>query len=301
MNPKITVSIALLILSGLLLASCALPGTPGGAAQTGATPTVGPTTPPTATPTRAPTRTPLPTATPTLSPEQASLAAAEQAARAYFSALETGEYEAASNLVSNFSLVVFGMTRGDAASALAKLRAGGAKWSDLEIGETIQAGETTCLVPVSYTLAGLDKDGKETSQTVEETWPFRLENKQMRYNWNNLVEFHTLDVPAQTLNGVTVKPVQANRFTDRFQLVLLIQNRTNNPVVFGQVNEILATFYFDGEAIQAEQTQTVFNPLRTVPDYKLEVKGSFERFPDSVEIRKWKNYDVPPWFTFQLQ
>lgn len=299
MNLK-TPALTILLLAVLLFTGCAFPAG-SRPAQQGAAATNAPTALPTITSTRAPTRTPLPTATPTLSPQQTSLAAAEAAARDYFANLSSGDFKAASELVSNFSLLVFGMTRGDVAAALAQQRAAGSKWSDFEITDAEMLDENTSQVHVRYQLAALDKDGSETSQTVSEAWPFRLENGQTRYNWNNLVDFHTLDVLPQTLNGVTVKPVQANRFTDRFQLVLLVQNRTNAPVVFGQVNEILATFYFDGQPIQAEPTQTVFAPLRTYLDYTLQVKGSFARFPESVEIRKWKNYNVAPWFTFQLQ
>ena len=78
--------------------------------------------------------------------------------------------------------------------------------------------------------------------TKDELWPMRFENGAWRYNWNNLIDFRTLDARSQTMNGITIMPVQINRFSDRVQLAMLVQNRTNETIVFGQVNEILGTF-----------------------------------------------------------
>ena len=149
-----------------------------------------------------------------------------------------------------FSLMVFEMTRGDAACALQKQKLDGARWSGLQVTETQPFDEQTMLVHVTYTLTV-----KEQPEARDELWPMRLENGAWRYNWNNLIDFRTLEAPAQTTNGVTIMPVQINRFSDRIQLVLLVQNRTEDAVVFGQVNEILGTFHFGDQAVVAEKTQ----------------------------------------------
>ncbi len=273
-----------------------------------------------------PTRTPLPSPTATKDPVQARAEAAAAAVQEYFGALEAQDFEKAAGLLSEFSLMVFEMTRGDAASELALSRAEGTTWSNLETGEITPFDENTVLVQVQYNRTGkptptatnppkgsaAEKTATaaattasaataEPGEPVDELWAVRLENGEWRVNWKAIIDYHTLDVAAQTLNSVTVKPVLARRFPDRIQVVMLVQNRSNQPVVFGQVNEILGTFYFAGQAIEAEQIQKVFNPLRSVPDFTLEVKGAFAEYPDTLEMRRWKNYNVKPWFTFQLK
>jgi hypothetical protein len=308
MNTKMIRTSLIMLLALLLLAGCQLSRRLSPTSQTAASAQLTPvSTVQTLTPLPRPTKTPLPAPTATQDPLKVQAELAETRVKEYFSALEKQDFEKAADQVSTFSLTVFDMTRGDAVSFLGQQRADGTAWSDLEVVETTPADQQSQLVHVKYTLAGktVAKDAKagattETKDTRDEVWVVRLEAGDWKINWNNLIDYRTLDVDAQTLNGVTVKPVQANRFPDRIQLVMLVQNRTNAPVVFGQVNEILGTFYFSGQAIEAEKLQFVFNPLRSVPDFKLEVKGSFTTYPDSVEIRKWKTYNVKPWFTFQL-
>ncbi len=105
---------------------------------------------------------------------------------------------------------------------------------------------------------------------------------------------------AQDVGGVTVLPVQMNRYSDRIELSLLVQNRTNEGVVFGQVNETLGTFYFDGQPVVARETRWILNPNRSVPSQP-RGKSLVHKFPEMIEIRKWKSYQVEPWYVFQLQ
>jgi len=59
-------------------------------------------------------------------------------------------------------------------------------------------------------------------------------------------------------------------------------------LVFGQVNETLGTFYFDGQPVVARETRWILNPNRSVPSATLEAKVLYTKFPEMIEIRKWK-------------
>ena len=291
--------LSILLLASLLLSGCQMmvgQSGSGGTQPVQAADSTATLAAPTETALPTATRKPRPSATPTQDVAKVNAQQAEQAARDYFAALESGAVEPAADQLSTFSLMVFGMTRGDAASALQKQRLDGARWSGLQVTETKPFDEQTMLVHVTYTLTV-----KEQPEARDELWPVRLENGVWRYNWSNLIDYHMLQVTAQTTTGVTVKPVQINRFSDRIQLVMLVQNRTEAGVVFGQVNEILGTFHFGDQAVVADKTQIVLNPLRSVPDFKLEAKGLWEQYPEAIEIRKWKTYNVKPWYVFQLQ
>jgi hypothetical protein len=131
-------------------------------------------------------------------------------------------------------------------------------------------------------------------------WPVRLEAGQWRYNRGNLVDYHTLDVDAQTTAGLTIQPQQLLRYSDRLRLVFLAQNGTNEPISLGQPSEVEAAFYFGGKAVEMEKRWLVFDRLRSYPQAEIELSGWYPSYPEKVEIRRWKNYTTPPWFTFNL-
>ena len=253
--------------------------------------------------TTVPTETEEPTAT--VDPIQRELNAAEMVVASYFETVVDGDSQAAADYLSRFSLVVFEMTRDDAVEVLQNRKTNGEKWSDLEIKDAELFTDDTVLVSVAYTSASpIEEDDAEEGAMltvpVEEVWAVRLENNEWLVNWNNLIDFKTMSATSQTINGVTVLPTELLRFTDHMELQMLIQNRNNEAVVFGQTNETLGTFYFGNETVVAENTRCILNALRSSPDCVLKIDGLYVEYPDQVEIRKWKNYDVDPWYTFLL-
>jgi hypothetical protein len=253
--------------------------------------------------TAVPTETEEPTAT--VDPVQQELKEAELVAASYFEAVMNGESDAAADYLSRFSLVVFEMTRDDAVEVLQARRADGEEWSDLEIKDVELFTDNTVLVSVAYTRSTPveDEDAEEgamLSVPVEEVWAVRLENDEWLLNWNQLIDFKTMSASSQTINNVTVLPTELLRYTDHIELQTLIQNRSRETVVFGQTNETLGTFYFGKDAVVADDTRCILAALRTNTDCVLSIQGLYEEYPEQVEIRKWKNYDVDPWYTFLL-
>ena len=137
--------------------------------------------------------------------------------------------------------------------------------------------------------------------SVDEWWPIRLESGQWRYNRNNLIDYQTLDVPVQTTAGLTVKPRQIARYTDHLRLTLLVQNQTNEAIVFGQPNEVMATFLFGDKPVETRNTRLIFEPHRSYPDTAIDLQGMYETFPDGIILRKWKGLQVKPWFEFRFE
>lgn len=225
---------------------------------------------------------------------------AVQAVQEYAAALQAGDFKAAAELLSNFSLLAAGMTRSEAGDEL-QARMAREQWSRFQVRGSRPFDARTTLVQVSYTVETTDpKSGASAQAEVDELWPVRFETGKWRYNRANLIDFRTLDVPAQTTAGLTVKPRQLTRYTDRIRLTLLVQNRTNEPIVLGQPNEIMAVFLFGEEKVEAEKTRLIFDRLRSYPDVVIEVKGLYDKYPDGVVIRQWKNVNVSPWFTFHF-
>lgn len=260
----------------------------------------------TAVPTQAPptpTFAPLPTYTttpfPTRTPEPQD--PLKETVQAYFAALEAKDSTKAAALLSSYSLMVSKITRSEAASQLQARFARGDGWSGLEVQENRPLDDTTTLVHVVYQLETKDDKTGETSKAAkDEWWPLRNENSQWYYNLDNLINFRTLEVSAQTTGGLTIKPRQLTWYSDQIRLTMLAQNQTNDSIVLGQKNEVLASFVFAGQKVEAEQAQFIFNRLRSYPEIELVVKGNFDAFPDGVVIRQWKNVKTAPWYTFDF-
>ena len=244
---------------------------------------------------------PLPTAAADATPTGAGDARAEavKSAKAYSAALEAGDYASAASLVSSFSLTTFQMTGGDVQAGLSA-RAAGGRWSGFEVKGARVFDPQTILVDVAFhaPVQGTGS-GKAAAAPVEELWPMRLENGAWRYNYLNLIDTRTLDVKEATYGGMTVKPLRMARYTDRLELNLLVQNATNEAIVWGWPSETVATFHFGSQAVEGEKNRLIFDRLRSYPDAVIAVKGLFSSYPDSVELRKFKTAQQP-WFNFQL-
>ncbi len=245
--------------------------------------------------TPAPQETPTVAATPTATATvESDITDAEAALTNYFTDLQKTQFDQASQLVSIYSLAVDQMTRSDAQTALTNQVGDGAAWSDLKIvGAQELSDNTTVLVHVTYTYGVADK-----KENRDEVWPMRNEAGQWVYNWNNLIDYHTLDNAPETTYGLTIIPQILYRYADHMELSMMIQNSTNNLIVLGQSNEILGTLHFSGQTVKSESTKIAISPLRTYLDERIDFKGSFDTYPTSVDIRTWTNYSTPPWYTF---
>lgn len=334
MNKPKFLFITTILVTAWLAAAC-------GAFNPTAAPTAVPPVRLTALPTFPPTRAPSPTPAATLpAPSPTPFDPAKQSVLDFFAALAARDYDSAAALYSNFSLMVGGVTRGEAA---ADLKAGGAKVSSWSLSETRPIDERTTLVHVVYlgeplgnppgsgapaptaspqpteTLAAgkvartmqaeLQRTATavaaaratEQPASVDEWWPVRLENGQWRINRGGIIDYQTLDVPAQTTAGLTVKPRQITRYSDHLTLTLLVQNQTNEAIVLGQPNEVMATFHFGDQPVEAEQARLIFAAHQSYPDTAIRLKGVFESYPDGVTIRKWKSVKEKPWFDFMFR
>jgi hypothetical protein len=227
--------------------------------------------------------------------------AAEKTVTAYFAALAGGDAKTAASLLSTFSLTHAALTRSDAQAEIKTELDQGEQWSDLQIIDAKAFDAKTVLVHVTYQETSKDrKTGEPATTPRDELWPVRLESGAWRYNRGNLVDYQTLDVKERILSGVTVKPQEIDRYTDRLALVLLVQNATQESVVWGSPSQVLATFHFNGQAVQADQKVIVIDRLRSYPAVTIEAHGLFDTYPDAVDLVQFILYTGGPWYTFQL-
>ncbi|MCL4562591.1 MAG: hypothetical protein M1281_18515 [Chloroflexi bacterium] len=198
------------------------------------------------------------------------------------------------------------MTTSDVTAELTQQQQG-ITWSDLQVKDSQVFNENTVLVHVIYQQTAVDsKTGAKTTQPVDSTWALRLaspeagRSNQWLVNWDNVIDFETLDFSTKTTAGLAITPLQLTRYTDRIVLTVLAQNYTNETIVIGQTNQILATFRFGDQSVDAVNTRYVFERLRSYDDVEITVMGLYTSYPDSVEMVQYINYKVSPWFTFGL-
>ncbi len=205
------------------------------------------------------------------------------------------------------------MTRGDGADELHQKMLAGMEWSDLQVQADADNPQTQAfsdkihLVHVTYTLTTTDaKTGQTAQANKDELWPVMFENNRWLYNRNNLIDFHSLTIAEQSMAGLRVRPVRLSRYSDHLTLTLLVQNTTNDTLVLGQTNEIMAAFTFkdpanqSGRTVEAVKKQLIFQRLRSYSDATIDVAGLFTSYPERVIIRQWKNLKVAPWFDFKF-
>jgi hypothetical protein len=250
-------------------------------------------------PTRLPTRAPRATVTPT--PTGLPNQGAVQTARDYFAALQREDFSAAAEQVSAFCLAFNQMTAGDLADELGRQKAQGAAWSGLQVVDSQVFDEKTVLIHVTYRLAGKDaRTGAETHTEQDELWPVRLENGQWRYNWSNVIDFKALRATPQLAEGLIVTPLQISRYSDKIRLRVLAQNTTAEDINIGLPNQVLATFHFGDQSVDAVNKHYFFNPYYSDENVYIDALGLFARYPQSVDILKYKTYITTPWYTFNL-
>ncbi len=252
---------------------------------------------PTSTTTPAPTSTPEPTAT-----SPSPTAGAVQAAQEYFAALQSGDFSAASKLVSSFSLLADRLTASDVVDALTQQKSAGAAWSNFQVVGSQVFTDNTVLVHVTYQLSSVDaKTGKTVQSSVDEQWPFRYENSRWLYNWTNIIDFETLDSSAKLSNGLTITPLQLTRYSDKIRLTVLAQNSTAQAIVIGgTTNQLLGAFHFGSQTVEAVNTRYILDSYRSYTNINIDAPGLFTSFPDAVELVKYKSTTAAPWFTFAL-
>jgi hypothetical protein len=251
----------------------------------------------TATATAEPTATPEPTAT-SVDPT----AGAVQTAQDYFTALETGDFSAASKLVSSFSLLANKITASDVVEALTQQKTAGAAWANFQVAGSQVFDDQTVLVHVTYTFTSVDaKTGKSVETTMDEQWPFRLEQKTWKYNWTNIIDFETLSSSARLVSGLTIKPLQLARYSDKIRLTVMAQNSTASAIVVGgTTNQLLGTFHFGSQTVEAENVRYLFDAYRSYMNVTIDVKGLYTSYPDAVELIHYANTSAAPWFNFAL-
>ncbi len=252
----------------------------------------------TATPTPMPTIANVPTPTPTVI-TGSDLAA--QTVQGYFTDLQNGNFNSASALLSAFSLLEANTTASQVADQLTQMKAQGYAWSGLKVVDSQPFNASTILVHVQYTLTAPDpKTNKPVQSQKDELWPVRQEAGQWLYNWQNIIDFNTLTVPVQEIYGLTIQPLQLTRYSDHLTMTVLAQNATSEPIVIGQPNEVLATFHFGSQSVDAVDTRYIIDSYRSYTNVNITVNGLYKTFPTSVDLIKSPSYPDQPWFTFNL-
>jgi hypothetical protein len=224
-------------------------------------------------------------------------AGVEESVNGYLGALTSGDYEAASLYVSMYSLDFSKGTREDVASYFQFGEAQGFKVVGYSIKNIrlLKDGNAVAVVNLETTTSG------GVNQQSDVYLPFRQEDGTWRVNWQNLISYRNLEVPAQTINGVNVQPVLIVRFTDATRVYFNAENTSNERVLWGDVGQKIGVLSFGSKKVETfsdiNQT-TIAGPVVLEPDGKAEqvavdFLGLSENEPISFALLGWSWPDRP--------
>jgi len=258
-----------------------------GAAQVAPTATARPTM------TRLPTlpSTPVPTATVTPTPPAARAA---QVLGLYLEAVRSEDFITASEWLSDFSLLVPGLSRRQVRNLLADRSAQGQRLLRYRLGRSQEIDARTTLIAVTLSMAGEEKER-------EELWALRLEDGDWRVNWERLIAYEVFAVADKSYDDVVIKPVQLLRYTDRTRLELMVQNLSGQTVTWGGKGMTNAVFYFGDQKVAVTGAAYQFNPRRGY-DVAVEAPGLYLQALLSVELLGFGNASrTPRLYRFDLR
>lgn len=210
---------------------------------------------------------------------------------AYLDALVAADYATAAAQVSQYSLDLFGVTAQDVQDQLQKISDMGYKVVSYEITSTDQRNSQSAIISLKVT----QQYSTEAPYTSETVVPVYKEKGSWKVNWRNAIDHINLNVEAQTVNGVTVKPVRIIRFPDLFEFVIQAENTTTAPVYWGVVEDVIATTWVGDTEVNAAMSLAI--PGLDVPvsldaagkadKIDLYFTGEASEYPTKLIIKGW--------------
>ncbi len=243
--------------------------------------------------TRLPTLPPTPVPTATVTPTPPAARAA-QVLGLYLDAVRDEDFLTASEWLSDFSLLVPGLSRRQVRNLLADRSAQGQRLLRYRLGRSQEIDARTTLIAVTLSMAGEEKER-------EELWALRLEDGDWRVNWERLISYEVFAVADKSYDDVVIKPVQLLRYTDRTRLELMVQNLSGQTVTWGGKGMTNAVFYFGDQKVKVTGAAYQFNPRRGY-DVAVEAPGLYLQDLLSVELVGFGNASrTPRLYRFDLR
>ena len=246
-------------------------------------------------PAPAPMTQPAPIATAALTPavsatapgQSAGAQGADSPARAYeayFAAMRDNDFAQAVQWVSEYSLQAEGWTRQGLRDDLIGAWFGALKFQDLQINGVRMLDERTAIIHDKISFV----QGRVPEPTVKEQWnTARLENGRWFVNAGDLVDLAQVDLPAQTINGVTVRLVTIRRYATRTRLVFQVQNGNERVAWWGGRGAPVLTWQRGEQVAKAGQTALRFDPQQSYPTITVETTGFSDGYPERVDLGAW--------------
>lgn len=205
----------------------------------------------------------------------------EEVAKKYYEALVSREFEEAVNCLSDYSLSLSGTTRQEVISFFEQQDFKGWRMVDYRLVETRVLSDDLVLAHI------LTKEqlGDSEPQVYDFWVALRREGERWRLNGNLIVDDVVLNVEPQTINGVSVQPVQIVRYTDRLVLILQIENKNDRGCFWGWGNKV-AVFHFGGEVVDVTGSLQI-EANRTYTNVRVHVSGFHSTYPSAVDLVGW--------------
>ncbi|MDY7077928.1 MAG: nuclear transport factor 2 family protein [Chloroflexota bacterium] len=208
---------------------------------------------------------------------------AKEAEGVYLDALKRQDIERAASVVSEYSLALSDNSRENIIAQLEKKVSEGWRLVDYEIIETRMLDNQLVLMYITTR----ERVSNNESRDCYYWTVLRQENGQWRINWNRVVDAHTLHVQPQTVNGVTIQPMQMICYAEKVRFVLDIENSNTRGVFWGHAGEKVGAFHFGDRVLDALGDLHI-GPECTYPGAYIEARGIYKACPTAVDLLSWR-------------
>ena len=196
------------------------------------------------------------------------------------------DFNQAANLLSQYSLQLFGLTRQEIVIRYQTLGFKSWKLVDCRLLESKKFDDQTMLVH----LLMKEQTGEQEPQYYDGWQALRLEEGQWLINWNDVIDALPLVVEAQTVSGVTIQPTQLLRYTDKIRLVFNVGNANKRAAFWDLAGQKVSTFFIADQAVSVRgvnETPFMIDAESAYTAAYAELPGLQATYPTGVDLTNW--------------
>ncbi len=232
---------------------------------------------------------------PTLSSSEANPnAKPEDTIAAFYQDLQAGNIAGAASLYSEYSLQFFKVDRDAIINQFKQLNLSQLKGVEIAVAGIHLLSETVAIARVVLKHPVNNQPG--VSQDVHIALGMHLENDGWKINLGlandpnaTLVDYLTLDLKPQTINGLTLLPLRIERYTSKIRVVFCLENASKHGIIWGAGQQKAATLQFVNDHYDIPGQSALIKPEQLSNENNIFVDGFFDSYPTVVDIDAWQN------------
>lgn len=236
----------------------------------------------------------------------------EEAINAYYQAIQNENIDRVYDLVSEKSKNDLQITEDVIRNSLQSIYDQYWKMLSFEILSQEEYAEDV----VIFTVKIEEQVGENEPKTTEQRMTAYKEGGGWKINWAGYIETQQVKTEAKTENDLTLQPLRYLRFVDFIEVKMFAENKSEQTLVWGELNYRMAGLTIEDETVYALMTNLDYGLPKPVVIYPGGVADEFSVFfstdlrgtPQQFEVFRWhylpkdlEEAEVPPEITWGYQ